>query len=103
MHVDDAGRLDLDHIGALTEVADLFIGNDAGPTHVAAAVGCKTLAIFGPTDPNVSAPYLTRGIVRTVGPESFSEPFSWDQGPSVNQVTEAAIDMLTTATTSIAA
>ncbi len=29
----------------------LFIGNDSGPTHLAAAVGCPTLALYGPTDP----------------------------------------------------
>lgn len=29
---------------------DLFIGNDSGPTHIAAAVGTNTLTIFGSTD-----------------------------------------------------
>ncbi len=33
-----------------------YIGNDSGITHLAAAVGCPTLALFGPTDPNVWAP-----------------------------------------------
>ena len=28
--------------------ARLYIGNDSGPTHLAAAVGCPTLAVFGP-------------------------------------------------------
>ena len=36
--------------------ADLYIGNDAGITHVAAAVGTPTIAIFGPTDPQVWRP-----------------------------------------------
>jgi ADP-heptose:LPS heptosyltransferase len=30
--------------------ADLFIGNDSGPTHIAAAVGTDTVTIFGSTD-----------------------------------------------------
>ena len=34
-------------------VMDLFIGLDSGPTHVAAAVGTRTYAIFGPTDPEI--------------------------------------------------
>ena len=34
----------------------LFIGNDSGITHLAAAVGCPTIAIFGPTDPLKWAP-----------------------------------------------
>jgi lipopolysaccharide heptosyltransferase II len=35
----------------------LLITNDAGLMHVAAAVGCKVLAIFGPTDPVRKAPH----------------------------------------------
>ncbi|NUM54100.1 MAG: glycosyltransferase family 9 protein [Candidatus Hydrogenedentes bacterium] len=33
-----------------------YIGNDSGVTHLAAACGCGTVAIFGPTDPRVWAP-----------------------------------------------
>ncbi|MCM8769751.1 MAG: glycosyltransferase family 9 protein [Candidatus Omnitrophica bacterium] len=36
--------------------ARLFIGNDSGVTHLAAALGVKTLAIFGPTDPTIWGP-----------------------------------------------
>ena len=36
--------------------ASLYIGNDSGITHLAAAVGTPTLALFGPTDPAVWAP-----------------------------------------------
>ena len=36
--------------------ASLYIGNDSGITHLAAAVGTPVLAIFGPTDPSVWAP-----------------------------------------------
>lgn len=36
--------------------AALYVGNDSGITHLAAAVGCKTVALFGPTDPVVWAP-----------------------------------------------
>ncbi|MCH7685097.1 MAG: glycosyltransferase family 9 protein [Planctomycetes bacterium] len=31
--------------------SSLFIGNDSGPGHLAAAVGTPTLSLFGPTDP----------------------------------------------------
>jgi len=45
----------------------LYIGNDSGITHLAAAVGCPTVALFGPTDPAVWAPrgrhvYVLRGV-----------------------------------------
>ena len=36
--------------------ARLYIGNDSGITHLAAAVGVPTLALFGPTDPKVWGP-----------------------------------------------
>lgn len=36
--------------------ARLFIGNDSGITHLAAAVGVRTLALFGPTSPRTWAP-----------------------------------------------
>ena len=36
--------------------AHVYIGNDSGITHLAAAVGTPVLALFGPTDPAVWAP-----------------------------------------------
>jgi heptosyltransferase III len=36
--------------------ARLYIGNDSGITHLAAAAGTPVVAIFGPTDPRVWAP-----------------------------------------------
>jgi len=36
---------------AIMERCDVFITNDAGPMHIAAAVGTPVVAIFGPTDP----------------------------------------------------
>lgn len=44
----------------------LYIGNDAGTTHLAAALGVPTLAIFGPTDPSVWRPLSTH--VHVVAP-----------------------------------
>ena len=38
-------------LGALLARAGLFVGNDSGVTHLAAASGAPTLALFGPTDP----------------------------------------------------
>ena len=36
--------------------ARIYIGNDSGPTHLAAAVGTPVVALFGPSDPAVWAP-----------------------------------------------
>jgi len=46
-----SGKLDLNEFLALLKKANLFIGNDSGSMHIAYAVGTKTVAIFGPTDP----------------------------------------------------
>jgi heptosyltransferase III len=38
-------------LGALLSRAGLYVGNDSGVSHLAAAYGAPTLALFGPTDP----------------------------------------------------
>ncbi len=43
-------------LAALLADADIVVANDTGPMHVAAAVGTPLLALFGATDPVVSAP-----------------------------------------------
>ena len=41
---------------AIIKRADLHIGNDSGPMHIAVAVGTPVIALFGPTDPKVVGP-----------------------------------------------
>jgi hypothetical protein len=43
-------------LGALLSRAGAFVGNDSGVSHLAAAAGAPTLALFGPTDPAQWAP-----------------------------------------------
>jgi len=45
--------------------AQLFIGNDSGPAHIAAAFGVPVVALFGPSDPVTWAPWRTEGHVLT--------------------------------------
>lgn len=49
-------NLPLGVLGALLSRASLYLGNDSGVSHLAAAFGAPTLALFGPTDPAVWAP-----------------------------------------------
>lgn len=56
-HVDLSGRTSLADLAALLERASLLVSNDSGPAHVAAAVDCPTVAVFGPTDPALTFPY----------------------------------------------
>lgn len=46
-------------LAALLAAAGAYAGNDSGPTHLAAALGTPTLAVFGPTDPAIWRP---RGV-----------------------------------------
>lgn len=46
-----AGMLNLGQVAALIEHAAIYIGVDTGITHLAAATGVLTVAIYGPTDP----------------------------------------------------
>jgi ADP-heptose:LPS heptosyltransferase len=48
--------LPLTQVLGLLSCADGFIGNDSGITHLAAALGIRTLAVFGPTNPAVYRP-----------------------------------------------
>lgn len=47
-----AGRFSLREFGALLKHCSLFIGNDGGAMHLAAAAGTPVVAIFGPTYPH---------------------------------------------------
>ena len=53
-HVVDSPSLS-ELAGVLAQCAG-YVGNDSGVSHLAAAVGAPTVAVFGPTDPAVWAP-----------------------------------------------
>lgn len=54
---DLTGRTDLPALAAVVRRAALAVGNDTGPTHLAAAVGCPTVVLFGDkSDPALCAP-----------------------------------------------
>lgn len=48
---------------ALCRQAQLFIGSDTGPLHIAAAVGTRCVGIYGPTRPEVCGPFGAGHIV----------------------------------------
>ncbi len=53
------GLFNLEETGALLQKCLLFIGNDSGPLHLAAALKVPTLGLFGPTSPEQFYPYTT--------------------------------------------
>jgi lipopolysaccharide heptosyltransferase II len=58
--IDLTGRTSIEHLPALLSQCHLFVGNDSGAMHVAAAVGLPVVAVFGPTDPLGTAPVTPR-------------------------------------------
>ena len=61
--IDLTGKTPIVELPALLSRCNLFIGNDSGAMHVAAAVGLPIVAIFGPTDPNGTAPVTPKCAV----------------------------------------
>ncbi len=45
--------------------ASLFVGNDSGPAHMAAAFGVPVVVLFGPSNPVTWAPWRTAAQVMT--------------------------------------
>ena len=58
--IDLTGKTSIADLPALLSQCHLFIGNDSGAMHVAAAVGLPVVAVFGPTDPLGTAPVTPR-------------------------------------------
>jgi ADP-heptose:LPS heptosyltransferase len=54
------------------------VGNDSGLTHLAAVVGCPTVALFGPTEPARTAPVGPAVIVRALPPAGVGGTRSLD-------------------------
>lgn len=61
-----AGKTPIPVLAGIMKRMSLYITNDTGPMHLADAVGCKVLAIFGSTDPAATGPFRkTNRIIYT--------------------------------------
>lgn len=50
------GKTNIKELAALMQEMALFISNDSGPAHLAAALGINTLVLFGPTSADITSP-----------------------------------------------
>lgn len=71
-----AGRTNLPQLAALLKRAAVVIGNDTGPTHLAAALNVPTVLIFGPTNPARLFPRIGRHAIAAVNP--------WGRGQAID-------------------
>ena len=53
----------LPELAAFLEKASCLVTVDTGPLHIAQAVGCRTVAVFGPTDPTVWGPRGEKDVI----------------------------------------
>lgn len=99
-HVQWVDRLNFAEIGALAADSLVYIGNDSGLTHLAAASGAKTVMLMGPTDPRRYAPYARDSIAVCVHGEqvtaysaSQTNPLAWqDICISVESAVKAIVE-----------
>ena len=47
------------------EKCDFFIGSDSGLMHLSASAGCKTFALFGPTNDLVYGPWGNNTVIKS--------------------------------------
>ena len=78
-------RGSLAEVKALLSAAVLFVGNDSGPAHMAAAFGLPTAVLFGPSKPAVWGPWRTES-------ETIVAPDGLDSLPVARVI--AALDRL---------
>jgi ADP-heptose:LPS heptosyltransferase len=81
----------LGKLAALMTKSSLYLGNDSGISHLAAACGTPTVALFGPTDPHIWAPLGPRvKIIRWQG-EGTLNATQGDAGTVLEAPPEAGI------------
>jgi lipopolysaccharide heptosyltransferase I len=89
--------LDLPQLMAALRGAQLFVGGDTGPLHLAVALGTPVVGLYGPTDPVQTGPYSGEDVVvRNAQPHETTYQRSSQHAPSmlsitVDQVEEAAL------------
>ncbi len=70
-----AGETSLRSLMALLRLGRGCISVDTGPAHVAAAVGCPLVVLFGKTDPRINGPVAPKSRIRILtGPPGAAEP-----------------------------
>ena len=60
--VDLCGGTTLPRLAAVASMVDVFLSNDTGPLHLAAAAGARTVGVYTCTSPGRTGPYGPRSI-----------------------------------------
>lgn len=82
--LDLIGNLDVPATAAVLRRAALYIGNDSGPMHLAAAAGAPVVGVFGPTDAREYSPAGPRAVaVSADGPPGTTPMTALPPGPVI--------------------
>jgi heptosyltransferase-3 len=93
--IDLTGKLDLLTVYACLVRSTLYIGNDSGLMHIAAAAGVPTLGLFGPTREELYAPWgQNTAVVRTVLGFDKIFPENFDHRTSTSLMDTLTVDMV---------
>jgi heptosyltransferase-2 len=103
-----AGKTSVRGLMALIARCNLFVTNDSGPMHIAAACGVPLVAIFGSTDHATTSPYTDRAVI--VRKEVECAPCKLRECPtdhrcmtlvSADDVVQAALQLMKTFTRNV--
>jgi heptosyltransferase II len=96
--IDLTGKTAIADLPGLLSRCHLFLGNDSGAMHIAAAVGLPVVAIFGPTDPFGTAPVTPRRTI--VQQKPYCSPCFLRRCPTDHRcMKQVSPDMVEAATT----
>ncbi len=88
--IDLTGKTDLLTAYACLKQARIYLGNDSGLMHLAAAAGVPTIGLFGPSDERLYGPW--GGDARAVrGPRSYEDFIATD--PTLSQALNHMLDL----------
>ena len=85
------GKTSITEAGAWISRADLFIGNDSGLAHMAAAAKVPMVTLFGPTPDHIYAPVSTKGKL-VIAP--FSETVNLEDEAKKRLITDISPEMV---------
>ena len=82
---------ELDQLMALLQGARCIVGGDTGPLHLAIALGTKSVAIFGPTNPARNGPYPPQPFVLRDPASATTHKRETQTNPSLLKISVAQV------------
>lgn len=88
-----AGETSLGMLGALFKKSAWVVSGDSGPMHIAAGVGARLVALFGPTDPKLTGPRgAGESVVLSYVPPGYHIPWYGEDLPPEGWLTHITPD-----------